>query len=183
MILSLFLIVNALPASASNTLTFQFDNADNPDVDFVGLQFATIDVQFSETGPGLFNAGESFILAGGNSLGANDLFETPLNGPLDFDTNGILFFGLNVNGPAIPLSDTFFVTLTVFGGTVNVTDITASFFLDPENGVPANGVFQGSPIRNINAVPEPATWLMMIFGFAFVGLATRRRKAQHHSYT
>jgi hypothetical protein len=35
----------------------------------------------------------------------------------------------------------------------------------------------------VPAVPEPATWLMMIFGFAFVGLATRRRQAQHHSYT
>ena len=172
-----------VPVSASNTLTFQFDNSDNPDVDFVGLQFATIDVQFSNTGPGLFNAGESFILAGGNTFGTNDLFETPLNGPLGFDTDGILFFGLNVNGPAIPLSDTFFITLTVFDGTVNVTDIAASFFLDSENGIPANGVFQGSPVRNVNAVPEPATWLMMIVGFAGVGLMMHRRLRQSLSFT
>ncbi|UTW56059.1 PEPxxWA-CTERM sorting domain-containing protein [Kordiimonas sp. SCSIO 12610] len=31
-------------------------------------------------------------------------------------------------------------------------------------------------VDSVSAVPEPATWLMMILGFAFTGLALRRRK-------
>jgi hypothetical protein len=31
-------------------------------------------------------------------------------------------------------------------------------------------------VLSVVAVPEPATWLMMIIGFAFVGLASRRRR-------
>ena len=40
------------------------------------------------------------------------------------------------------------------------------------------GTFIGVIGINVNAVPEPATWAMMIAGFGFVGAAARRRRTK-----
>jgi hypothetical protein len=58
----------------------------------------------------------------------------------------------------------------------------ADFFNNAAGGNPAGsgfgrfGTFIGIIGINVNAVPEPATWAMMIAGFGFVGGAMRRRR-------
>ncbi len=72
---------------------------------------------------------------------------------------------------------------TVYGNQL----IGAKAFVDFSNGLRANGVLQavnGKPqasafsvvtLTPTPAVPEPATWAMMILGFGVVGYALRRR--------
>jgi hypothetical protein len=84
------------------------------------------------------------------------------------------------------------LTSLVFGvsGTnlINNTDATGiNNFINISNSS-LTGTFQTSigggrlispTISTVSAIPEPATWLMMIIGFAFTGLATRRRHLKH----
>ena len=39
----------------------------------------------------------------------------------------------------------------------------------------ASGVFLTTPVPTAGAVPEPASWAMLVFGFGLIGAATRRR--------
>ena len=79
---------------------------------------------------------------------------------------GDYFVALTVY-PGFPLSDDFadgFFPATTF------TDISNISPYDRRNGNYALDITQG-------AVPEPATWAMMIIGFGFVGGAIRYRRA------
>ena len=52
---------------------------------------------------------------------------------------------------------------------------------DDEHSLTANlirFVDQVNPVSSVGAVPEPATWAMMIVGFGLVGGALRRRRPQ-----
>ena len=74
---------------------------------------------------------------------------------------------------------------TVYGNEL----IGAKAFVDFSNGLRANGVLKavsGKPnasafsvvtVTPTPAVPEPATWAMMILGFGVVGYSLRRRSA------
>jgi hypothetical protein len=71
------------------------------------------------------------------------------------------------NGPSNPLADQFYSTgVAGLGGPGNN-------YIDYYNGqyVPANW--------SISAVPEPATWAMMLLGFLGVGFVAYRRKSKH----
>ena len=58
-------------------------------------------------------------------------------------------------------------------------DATGTFTigLDPAGGAANIAAFQNGVVTGLVAVPEPATWAMMIGGFGVVGGAARRRKA------
>ena len=62
-----------------------------------------------------------------------------------------------------------YLTLPVSGGeqTINVTGTSGG-----------NASYAGTLAFAVSAIPEPATWAMMIGGFGMVGGAMRRRKAQ-----
>ena len=62
-----------------------------------------------------------------------------------------------------------YLTLPVSGGeqTINVTGTSGG-----------NASYAGTLAFAVSAIPEPATWAMMIGGFGIVGGAMRRRKAQ-----
>ncbi len=60
---------------------------------------------------------------------------------------------------------TAFMTFKATAGTETLSQGTPS-------GLPPIAVLDGV---SLNAVPEPATWAMMLVGFGFVGFATRRR--------
>jgi hypothetical protein len=172
------LVVATMPSNAANTFTFEFDNADNPGFDFVGTQMETLTVLFSQEGPGMLNEDDTFSLSIGSAPGANNLFSAPLLGPFGFEAGGLIFSSLE---GAIPQTDTFFLTLETLSGVLNVTDVTATFPIVLANGATVLEEFSGNRIRNISAVPEPATWLMMIIGFAFTGFSLRRRRKFRNS--
>lgn len=85
--------------------------------------------------------------------------------------NGI-FAGLSIN--AANLGFTQFGNPTLFTGAPgNPTFLTGSFTLiNPFFG---NGNLTISPAAVAGAVPEPATWAMMLIGFGGIGFAMRRR--------
>ncbi len=92
-------------------------------------------------------------------------------------------------------------TLTLFTTDGSETIIPGSSFITPANGdqvAPGtNGLFSATgtdgtqflgfrlnssqnsfEIDNVAAVPEPATWAMMLFGFGAVGFGMRRRRGK-----
>jgi hypothetical protein len=123
-------------------------------------------------------------------IGCND--SGPAGNP-QFGTGGIAGYG-NV-GPYTGSPGVGFQLLGVFnagstpwapfvigaGGTFVVPTGATKLYL----GLPDGFSFQGPPgTYNDNtggftvAVPEPATWAMMIFGFGMLGFTLRRRRAQ-----
>lgn len=57
-------------------------------------------------------------------------------------------------------------------GTLNLAGLTAQGLFDP---TPAS-VWGAAAYIGTGAVPEPATWAMMLLGFGGVGVALRRRR-------
>jgi hypothetical protein len=84
--------------------------------------------------------------------------------PAGFVVNGVLT-QLTTNG--IPRPSTQSGT---FSFSVNAGD-TYGFFVRSTDGALGRGVM------TIGAVPEPASWAMLIAGFGLVGAAARRRRA------
>lgn len=66
------------------------------------------------------------------------------------------------------------------GASGNVLAQGTLAFAPNPNGMGNVGVFDGTVLGTLNlpAVPEPATWGMMIGGFGLVGGATRRRRVR-----
>ena len=102
--------------------------------------------------------------------------------------------GANINDPAPSLNNTIFhdanndgfidagqgydVTLNLtallniaVGGTGTFTTYTLF-----GNGAPQDVQVPGTPTTPTSAVPEPASWAMMIFGFGAIGGSLRRRR-------
>ena len=67
-------------------------------------------------------------------------------------------------------------SLTNAGGTVAL-DLTSLFGGDCYNCSPFRAFSSGSLVASAAAVPEPATWGMMLAGFAAVGWSMRRRRS------
>jgi PEP-CTERM motif len=67
--------------------------------------------------------------------------------------------------------------LAVTGGVVTITAMVEN--LDGPGRNPSGFIFAGSATLNdAPAIPEPATWALMLAGFGFVGGAMRRRNGQ-----
>lgn len=104
----------------------------------------------------------------------------PLNGvdfTLDFGSGNTLFG--NMAGAATasgtPLVSNILLDYNILGGTGLYSGAIGNFrglgTVDQRSGSPALVSFNFAP------VPEPATWAMMLFGFAGIGMAIRRRPA------
>ena len=76
-------------------------------------------------------------------------------------------------------------TYSVTGGSGLFAGATGSFMnvgtVDVRGGPPSRLAFQFDGAINAPAVPEPATWAMMLFGFGAVGYAVRSRKFGYKS--
>jgi hypothetical protein len=171
-------IVAALPlASAANADVVNFSGsasglgitgASSPD------KCGSIPYQGSLNAPGSSNYGAITYThdvctsgsAGGPVFGTfkifsgSDFFEGSLNG--------------TVTVTGTPISDLFF-TYLITGGTGQFSGASGSFY-----GIGTADLSKGPPATitlNFRAVPEPATWAMMLLGFAGIGLTIRRRQA------
>jgi hypothetical protein len=128
--------------------------------------------------------------AGTSSLGdftySHDMCFNPLGGPfegtfvIDFgiDSFNGTFFGTD-SPDAIPGVFDLDWTYTILGGTGRFLDASGTFTgIGTNDGrtrpTPVSLAFNG--IINAPAVPEPATWAMMLLGFGAIGFAQRGRR-------
>lgn len=97
------------------------------------------------------------------------------------------YSGSNCNGSgnagvtvaAMPATGKFTLDFSQGQNTLTISDFVARF---QATGVNANGSASGSGTI-VTAVPEPATWAMMLFGFGMVaGTARFRRRRTHIVY-
>lgn len=108
-------------------------------------------------------------------------FTVPTVGSADV---GVLYFKLKTG--IINLTATFnnsAITFTNVGGNLFSGGITKPVTAGPQvitiSGTSAgNGAYSGN-VNFSSAVPELATWLMMITGIGFTGMAMRRRKSDY----
>jgi len=103
----------------------------------------------------------------------------PLNGVdflLDFSGGNTLYGALNgtATPSGVPLLNNIALTYNILGGTGQFANASGTF-------AGAGAVDQRTPgvtqvALNFSAVPEPATWAMMLLGFAGMALGLRRRR-------
>ncbi|WP_394648086.1 PEPxxWA-CTERM sorting domain-containing protein [uncultured Sphingomonas sp.] len=93
--------------------------------------------------------------------GAFKLFFTNATSPFTFAALGAISGVDNLSASDVSLDDDGFVTIDL-SNTKFSPDASVQVRLDPSAPQPA--------------VPEPATWAMMILGFGMVGVAVRRRR-------
>ncbi|TCJ32186.1 FxDxF family PEP-CTERM protein [Parafrankia sp. BMG5.11] len=95
--------------------------------------------------------------------------------------------------------DTDFISILVNGSAVNLTKSTNNLIetgsatdvpitANGPNSIVVSGISRGNgsyggnltfiPGDEVPAVPEPATWAMMLFGFGAIGFGMRRRKSK-----
>lgn len=108
----------------------------------------------------------------------------PVTGGFSFDFGTSSFSGL-LNGMSVArvgtpgLFDQMF-TYVLTGGTGRFAGATGSFTnigtVDVRRGLPSRLTFNFDGTIDASAVPEPTTWVTMIFGFGLLGAAMRRRE-------
>jgi hypothetical protein len=156
----------------------------------VDLDGSTFDAGLVSSNSYAFNAGDRValnLLFSGNQRNAPPPdaftltfnFSGPVSGTYGFDSgfSGPLNFG--------PFTNQTSLTVTVSNVAPNFAMTNLSFFFDPTNGSSTTfglqdagndniGIVIDNLSLNIGAVPEPATWAMMIAGFGLAGMAMRR---------
>jgi hypothetical protein len=100
----------------------------------------------------------------------------PGGGIDDLDIISVFFNGVLLTGITGGINEVVFAnSVPVVGGMQNEIII---------NGFSrGNGSYGGQGVFAPNAVPEPAAWAMLIGGFGFAGLATRRHVRTKVSYS
>lgn len=88
--------------------------------------------------------------------------------------------GIRLNGALLPASGGGFRDWTAFGASSGFRSGVNTLSVDVTNIGQTRGNPSGLRVEflssNANAVPEPATWAMLVAGFGLVGVSMRRRK-------
>ena len=165
-------------AAAPSAQAAQFINVTGPSGNFGddsvtctgGAAFCSFTRTFTFVTPTGFNLASSdisSIFTGTNSATNIDFTSVTLNG-VSFNTlsTGIQEFRNLLNQ-------------TLLAGGVNTLFVSGNVGV-PAATTPADASFSGnlSFANAVTAVPEPATWGMMIVGFGMIGAAARSRKAK-----
>lgn len=110
------------------------------------------------------STGFTFMLGGLNSTGC--------------DSSGTGFFCFTNAGYTLPAGSSTSLNFSVTNTADAWASWTPSFKID-WTGTKNNYDLVSQPIPLNTAVPEPATWAMMLLGFAGIGFAIRRRRSQN----
>jgi hypothetical protein len=121
--------------------------------------------------PGIYLMNEVDFTVGINATAANPFNPRTIHETLYLSGNPFpLDVALNV---AVDFKD----TLTISGGNTYFFG-GYKIVLNPYSSGPNDiGTYVGDLTATVSAVPEPATWAMMLLGFAGVGFVAYRRKA------
>lgn len=159
-------------SSAQLTGTLILDYAGNPDASFVfqigstltTASDASVRVLGGGTGSGLFwNVGSAVTLGTGTSFAGNILAATAIT----LDTGASILCGR-----AIALA----AAVTMAGNSISNSCGGAGSHGSDRTDYGSNG-FAGNAAAG--AVPEPASWAMMLVGFGLTGALLRRRRPLH----
>jgi hypothetical protein len=137
------------------------------------LAFRAIGIGSGASNLGTFAYSQNVCTAGGGAV----------VGAFEFDFGTSSFSGL-LDGVSIlrepGFADQFF-TYVLTGGTGRFSGATGSFTnvgtVDNRDGPPSRLSLNFEGFIDAPAIPEPATWAMLIAGFGVVGAASRARRA------
>jgi hypothetical protein len=126
------------------------------------------------SGNGTDNLGTFTLLPTAGTQNFNDPFTLLVSFTSPFATSGTYFatvFGSVTDSNAGGIQVDFDNTAHTFGGGPNAFTLTVNDVSVSNDGIatPVTGYIR-------TAVPEPATWAMMLMGFAGIGFAMRRRR-------
>ena len=161
----MLLLLSAMSSQAQASFIFKFDNADVPQVDFVGIEASDFYLFFGQDD---FDMGDTFDLLVGSTAGGNDLAEL-----LGVWTNGndITGIGFGDTLGIVPATEQFFVTIVKQTGSFTVDGVNIYF---NNNGI--GSVFSGVRQRPPGiAVPEPGSLLLLVSSFGLMWMMRRRR--------
>ena len=181
--ISTFTSLPAFTASAGATHTETFSTGAPgaySSISTPGFVVTSTDSQLSINGINYFGTGDFVTSNGSGTTSATLSFADPITA-LGFRYTSGSATSLSIDGvgnvTGIPISG--YPTLSFFG-IISGTPFTSVTFRDQNNGLDLDNVMYG-PMA-VAAVPEPATWAMMLLGFGAIGLAMRghrRRELRH----
>ena len=101
-------------------------------------------------------------------------FSTPQNA-FGFDFTSAVPLSVGVNAATLMRAPSFFPNLGFVGiiDTVGFTNVTVTI---QNNGIDTDNIITSNAL--IPAVPEPASWTLMLLGFGAAGFAMRHRRRQ-----
>lgn len=156
--------------ATSSTTTLNFQGYDIPGT------LALVNLFFATTGTSLTTANN--LLAGQTFTATPSGCSAPFN---TFGTGSTGIYGasdLTFGGTCTGMYDTLSSTVNTVAGL----SYTLSFSLTSSAaGSTGLRISEGVLANDTGAVPEPATWAMMLLGFGAIGAALRRRKSVRHS--
>lgn len=156
-------VVTGAPAQTYYNPAYVADTATSRWVSYSGSPFS---------GPGTFTVTTTFDLTGFNAATAS------LSGLWGVDNEGEIFLngvstGFALTGTVVENFNQLYA-FTIGSGFVSGLN-TLSVVVN-DTGSPAAVRLDGLSL-SANAVPEPASWMLLIAGFGMVGVAARRRSA------
>jgi hypothetical protein len=195
-------ILFATPANAGELISNNGFDANQGSTGAAGWSAATSWKLYNNTNASTFSevvasySGRSnllHIVTDGSDNGAYQMFgENALGGYADvFVVSGQARFGAYTNGGMLGVTSSLSSTTGVFERLALATKANnpfnfvalfsygagAEFYVDFASA--GNGMSEGiEPNVEPGAVPEPATWAMILFGFGAIGSALRRRKSR-----
>lgn len=132
----------------------------------------------SPVGPSMFNDAYSFTLSSTSTTNAS-LITFLLNGLQNIDFNCqacSIYIDSNIAANRFTQSDTNPEVWALVNPINLSSDVTHTLYANGQITAGPTAAYSGTVNFQVPGVPEPATWAMMLLGFAGVGMAMRRSR-------